>query len=131
MRVREAFLSGWGRHLRQTIMLSSFASAEMNALFNRACVNIAGKLRLRPVYEVGSVPLDKDRNMLVSACMDDFACTDAWLDICSGNRSMEREFVTDRTFFESMLSTTSGHNLRPRYHHELILFVCCGLCLQL
>ncbi|KAK9823260.1 hypothetical protein WJX72_001434 [[Myrmecia] bisecta] len=51
MRVREWYLSGWGRFYRQTIVLSSFASAEMNALFNRTCVNHAGKARLRPVYK--------------------------------------------------------------------------------
>ena len=51
-RVKEWYLSGLAKHYRQTIMLSSFASAELNALFNRLCVNHAGKVKLRPKYKV-------------------------------------------------------------------------------
>ncbi|KAL3145860.1 hypothetical protein ABBQ38_015229 [Trebouxia sp. C0009 RCD-2024] len=47
MRVREWYLSGHAKQHRQTILLSSFATAEANALFNRACVNSAGKVRLK------------------------------------------------------------------------------------
>jgi hypothetical protein len=41
-------LSGYARHYRQTVLLSSFASADMNALSGRACANHAGRLSLQP-----------------------------------------------------------------------------------
>ena len=53
MRVKEWCLGGQARHYRQTILLSSFVSAELNALFSRTCVNHAGKARLKPVQKVG------------------------------------------------------------------------------
>lgn len=52
MRVREWYLSGSARQYRQTILLSSFASAEVNALFNRSCSNHAGKVRLKVNHKV-------------------------------------------------------------------------------
>ena len=52
MRVREPLLAGHGALYRQTILLSSFASAEMNALMNRTCSNWAGKIKLRVAHEV-------------------------------------------------------------------------------
>ena len=52
MRVREAALSGWAGHLRQTLLLASFASAEANALAARACANRAGRVRLQPRHAV-------------------------------------------------------------------------------
>jgi U3 small nucleolar RNA-associated protein 25 len=52
MRVREWYLSGHAKQHRQTILLSSFATAEANALFNRTCVNHAGKARLKVAYKV-------------------------------------------------------------------------------
>ncbi|KAK9820865.1 hypothetical protein WJX81_006561 [Elliptochloris bilobata] len=56
MRVRPAALAGRARHVRQTILLASFASAELNALA-RGCANVAGRARLQPTYEgvLGSV----------------------------------------------------------------------------
>ncbi|DBA80702.1 TPA: hypothetical protein ACH3X1_007943 [Trebouxia sp. C0004] len=51
MRVREWYLSGNAKQHRQTILLSSFATAEANALFNRMCVNHAGKARLKVSYK--------------------------------------------------------------------------------
>lgn len=42
--------SGWSRLYRQTILLSSFAAPEMNALLGRRCANHAGAARLRPAY---------------------------------------------------------------------------------
>jgi len=48
MRVREWCLAGQARYYRQTIMMSSFASAEMNALLARGCVNHSGAVRLLP-----------------------------------------------------------------------------------
>ena len=52
MRGREWYLSGHAKQHRQTILLSSFATAEANALFNRMCVNHAGKARLKVSYKV-------------------------------------------------------------------------------
>lgn len=46
-RVHESYLNGHARHLRQTVLLSSFQTPEINALFNRRCVNYEGKVRLR------------------------------------------------------------------------------------
>ena len=57
MRVREWYLSGLARHYRQTVLVSSFASAEMAALFGRHCANHAGRWRLRaePAGVLGSI----------------------------------------------------------------------------
>ena len=52
MRVREAALSSWAGHLRQTLLLASFGSAEMHALAARACANRAGRVRLQPQHPV-------------------------------------------------------------------------------
>ena len=52
MRVREAALSGWAGHLRQTLLLASFGSAEMKALAARGCANRAGRVRLQPQHPV-------------------------------------------------------------------------------
>lgn len=52
MRVREWYLSGHAKQHRQTILLSSFATAEANALFNRMCINYAGKARLKLANQV-------------------------------------------------------------------------------
>ena len=52
MRVREPALAGWGAHLRQTVLLSSFGSAEMNALLRGSCANWAGSVRLKPTHQV-------------------------------------------------------------------------------
>lgn len=61
MRVREPLLAGQGALYRQTIVLSSFASAEMNALLNRACCNWAGKIKLRVTHQVQHRPLLRHR----------------------------------------------------------------------
>jgi U3 small nucleolar RNA-associated protein 25 len=42
--------SGRGALYRQTVLLSSFASAEMNALLGRCCRNHAGRVRLLPAH---------------------------------------------------------------------------------
>ena len=52
MRVRETHLEGFARHHRQTVFLSSFASAEINALSRVSCQNVAGRAR----YRVNSYP---------------------------------------------------------------------------
>ncbi|CEG00295.1 Digestive organ expansion factor, predicted [Ostreococcus tauri] len=50
-RVRESHLNGFARNVRQTILLSAFQTPEINSLFNRRCVNFAGKVRLRTTYK--------------------------------------------------------------------------------
>eukprot|EP01018_Ginkgo_biloba_P007271 Gb_20797 [translate_table: standard] len=50
MRIREWYLNGQARYYRQTIVLSTFVSADMNALFHRYCVNYRGKVKLSSVY---------------------------------------------------------------------------------
>ncbi|XP_020593314.1 U3 small nucleolar RNA-associated protein 25 isoform X2 [Phalaenopsis equestris] len=46
MRIKPWYLEGHARFYRQTILLSSFLTPEMNALFNRLCVNYEGKVKL-------------------------------------------------------------------------------------
>jgi U3 small nucleolar RNA-associated protein 25 len=53
MRVREWMLSGQAKHYRQTIVLSSFASAELNSLLVRKCSNHSGRIRLYQVHHPG------------------------------------------------------------------------------
>ena len=50
-RVKLAHLNGFSRHVRQTILLSAFQTPEINALFNRRCLNFEGKLRLRTTHK--------------------------------------------------------------------------------
>lgn len=50
MRIREWCLNGWARHYRQTIILSGYLDAAINALFHRSCMNHAGKVKLRCQY---------------------------------------------------------------------------------
>lgn len=52
-RVRKHFMNGDGPAYRQTVVLSSLTSAEMNALLNRACSNWDGRVRLRVDHQVG------------------------------------------------------------------------------
>lgn len=54
MRVREPLLAGQGALYRQSIVMSSLASAEMNALLNRTCANWAGKIKLKVTHQVSS-----------------------------------------------------------------------------
>ena len=49
MRVRETHLEGLAKHHRQTVVLASRASAEINAL-SRDCANVAGRARWRRSY---------------------------------------------------------------------------------
>jgi U3 small nucleolar RNA-associated protein 25 len=53
MRVREWMLSGQAKHYRQTIVLSSFASAEMNSVIVRKCSNHSGRIRVQQVNHPG------------------------------------------------------------------------------
>lgn len=55
-RVRKHFMNGDGPAYRQTVVLSSLTSAEMNALLNRACSNWDGRVRLRVDHQVAAPP---------------------------------------------------------------------------
>ncbi|KAM0841157.1 hypothetical protein ACQ4PT_059201 [Festuca glaucescens] len=46
MRIRPWYLDQRERYYRQTIILSSYLTPEMNALFNRSCSNYEGKVKL-------------------------------------------------------------------------------------
>ena len=52
MRVFDWYLAGHGKHYRQSILLSSFVSPEMNALFSRLCLSHAGKAKLQLAHPV-------------------------------------------------------------------------------
>ncbi|XP_024536917.1 U3 small nucleolar RNA-associated protein 25 [Selaginella moellendorffii] len=51
MRIREWYLDGHARYFRQTIFLSSYPDAAINALFFRQCVNHTGKAKLQCRYD--------------------------------------------------------------------------------
>ncbi|CAL9112271.1 unnamed protein product [Musa textilis] len=51
MRIRQWYLDGHARFYRQTILLTSFVNPEMNALFNRSCLNYEGKVKLISQYK--------------------------------------------------------------------------------
>lgn len=51
MRVRQWYLDGHAQFYRQTIILSSYLNPDINALFNRHCLNFEGKLRLSCEYK--------------------------------------------------------------------------------
>ncbi|KAK9841329.1 hypothetical protein WJX74_004003 [Apatococcus lobatus] len=51
MRIWEWALGGHAKFYRQNILLSSFASAPLNALFHRLCCSHAGCARLSPLYK--------------------------------------------------------------------------------
>ena len=55
-RVRQWYLDGAARRYRQTVILSSFASPEMNALLARSCASHAGKAKLVPRHKVRGKP---------------------------------------------------------------------------
>jgi U3 small nucleolar RNA-associated protein 25 len=50
-RVRNWYLDGNAKHLRQTMFFSGYVTPEMNRLFNSDLVNIAGKAKLTPSHE--------------------------------------------------------------------------------
>ncbi|GAB4850653.1 hypothetical protein Ancab_029964 [Ancistrocladus abbreviatus] len=51
MRIRQWYLDELAQFYRQTIILSSYLTPDMNALFNHHCVNFEGKLKLSCEYK--------------------------------------------------------------------------------
>ncbi|CAH8388937.1 unnamed protein product [Eruca vesicaria subsp. sativa] len=51
MRIRPLYLEGQARFYRQSIILSSYLTPEMNAVFNRQCLNYKGKVKLACEYK--------------------------------------------------------------------------------
>lgn len=49
-RVRNWYLEGWAKFLRQTIILSSFNAPELFELQRQHCHNLSGRVRLQPEY---------------------------------------------------------------------------------
>ncbi|CAG8457291.1 24001_t:CDS:10 [Dentiscutata erythropus] len=50
-RVKNWYLDGKAKYFRQTIMISSYLTPEINSLFNKQMLNIAGKLKIKDQYE--------------------------------------------------------------------------------
>ncbi|KAJ3675470.1 hypothetical protein LUZ60_004512 [Juncus effusus] len=51
MRIRPWYLDGQAQFYRQTILLGSYFNPDINALFNRLCVNYEGKVKLVSQYK--------------------------------------------------------------------------------
>ncbi|KAL1922449.1 uncharacterized protein VTP21DRAFT_9988 [Calcarisporiella thermophila] len=49
-RVKSWYLDGRAKYLRQTLIFSDYLAPEINALFNKHCKNVAGKLKIRKLY---------------------------------------------------------------------------------
>ncbi|EGG21519.1 Hypothetical glutamic acid-rich region containing protein [Cavenderia fasciculata] len=50
-RVRLPTLEGWGKYFRQTLLFGSILTPEINALFNRQCFNVSGKMRIKKIKD--------------------------------------------------------------------------------
>lgn len=50
-RLKPWFTEEKAAYLRQSIILSQYATPEMNSLLSNGCFNLAGKLKIRPVYD--------------------------------------------------------------------------------
>lgn len=49
-RVRNYYLDGNARYLRQTLVFGGYITPEMNRLFNSSMLNVAGKVKIAPTY---------------------------------------------------------------------------------
>ncbi|KAI9754731.1 MAG: hypothetical protein M4579_004578 [Chaenotheca gracillima] len=54
-RVRPWYLDGQARFLRQTLVLSSFNTPELNQIFSKHMLNVAGKVKLAPLNYEGEI----------------------------------------------------------------------------
>ncbi|KAI8078645.1 uncharacterized protein BX664DRAFT_303356 [Halteromyces radiatus] len=50
-RIKNWYLDGKGRYLRQTLVFADFLTPELNALYNKYMKNITGKLKIKQSYE--------------------------------------------------------------------------------
>ncbi|KAK6007897.1 hypothetical protein QM012_004711 [Aureobasidium pullulans] len=59
-RVRNYYLDGQAKHLRQTIIFSAYVAPELNRLYNAHMLNISGKAKLTPFYPgiIGDIDLE-------------------------------------------------------------------------
>ncbi|KAJ3330292.1 rRNA-binding ribosome biosynthesis protein utp25 [Blyttiomyces sp. JEL0837] len=53
-RIKSWYLDGRAKHFRQTILLSHYNTPEINALFNKQCKNISGRIKAAKAYS-GSI----------------------------------------------------------------------------
>ncbi|RUS20830.1 hypothetical protein BC937DRAFT_94279 [Endogone sp. FLAS-F59071] len=54
-RVKNWYLDGRAKNLRQTLIFSDFLTPEINALFNKHCRNVSGRIKVRPEEYTGSI----------------------------------------------------------------------------
>ncbi|KAI0229305.1 Digestive organ expansion factor-like protein [Lamellibrachia satsuma] len=54
-RVRNWTLNGWGKYYRQTVILSSIVTPEINSVFNKHCHNYGGKILVPKSPTTGSI----------------------------------------------------------------------------
>ncbi|KAI9849245.1 MAG: rRNA-binding ribosome biosynthesis protein utp25 [Sclerophora amabilis] len=54
-RVRTWYLDGHARHLRQTIVFSSFNTPELNQVFSKHMLNVAGRVKMTPIMYEGEI----------------------------------------------------------------------------
>ncbi|RKP25777.1 digestive organ expansion factor-like protein [Syncephalis pseudoplumigaleata] len=54
-RVKNWYLDGRARYLRQTLIFAEYLTPELNSVFNKYCSNIRGKFKLRRENEAGTI----------------------------------------------------------------------------
>ncbi|KAG0749492.1 hypothetical protein G6F61_001043 [Rhizopus arrhizus] len=54
-RIKNWYLDGKAKYLRQTMLFADFLTPEFNALFNKHFKNVSGKLKIKRNYEEGSI----------------------------------------------------------------------------
>ncbi|XP_037352248.1 U3 small nucleolar RNA-associated protein 25 homolog [Talpa occidentalis] len=54
-RVRMWSLNGWARHYRQTLLFGALQDPQINAVFNKHCVNMEGQVAIRSTPMTGSI----------------------------------------------------------------------------
>ncbi|KAI9598069.1 hypothetical protein BDF19DRAFT_433389 [Syncephalis fuscata] len=54
-RVKNWYLDGRAKYLRQTLIFSEYLAPELNSMFSKYCCNVAGKLKVRRTNESGTI----------------------------------------------------------------------------
>ncbi|KAI8097867.1 uncharacterized protein B0P05DRAFT_522396 [Gilbertella persicaria] len=54
-RIKSWYLDGKAKYLRQTLVFADFLTPEFNALFNKHLKNVSGKLKIKQIFEEGSI----------------------------------------------------------------------------